>query len=139
MGHWQVWALGSALFAALTAVWAKVGVSGINSNLATFIRILVILPMAALIVTLGGQWQPVADLPRRAILFLVLSGLGTGASWLCYYHALQMGPVTRVAPFEKISVALTLVFGIVFLGEPLSWKIAAGTTLIVSGALLLAW
>ena len=139
MTSWQAWALASAGCAALTAIWAKVGVADVNSNLATLIRTAVILPMAALVVTLGGQWRPLDTLTKRSVVFLVLSGLGTGASWLCYYRALQMGPVTRVAPFEKISVALAMVLGVAFLGEPLTWKVAAGTALIVSGALLLAW
>ncbi len=139
MNRWQVWAAASAGFAALTAVLAKLGVTNIDSNLATFIRIVVILPMAALVVTLGGQWQPLSALPASGVKFLILSGLATGFSWLCYYKALQLGPVSRVAPFEKISVALAVVLGIVALGEPFTWKIATGTALIVSGALLLAW
>lgn len=139
MQSWQIWALGSAVFAALTAVLAKVGVAEINSNLATFIRILVILPMAALVVTIGGQWQPVSALSGKAVRFLVLSGLATGFSWLCYYRALQLGPVSKVAPVDKLSVALAVFIGIAALGEPLTWKVITGTGLIVAGALLLAW
>ncbi len=139
MQSWQFWALASAGFAALTAVWAKAGVADVNSNLATLIRTAIILPLAALVVTLTGQWRPLGALPTRSVVFLILSGLGTGASWLCYYRALQLGPVTRVAPFEKISVVLAIILGVVFLGEPVTLKLAAGTALIVSGALLLAW
>src|SRR5687768_4750598 len=139
MQSWQFWALASAGFAALTAIWAKVGVTEVNSNLATLIRTAVILPMAALVVTLGGSWRPLGALPTRSVVFLILSRLGTGASWLCYYRALQMGPVTRVAPFEKISVALAVILGVVFLGEPVTLKLVTGAALIVGGALLLAW
>jgi len=95
--------------------------------------------MAALVVTIGGQWQPVSTLSAKAVRFLVLSGLATGFSWLCYYRALQLGPVSKVAPVDKLSVALAVFIGIVALGEPLTWKVLTGTALIVSGALLLAW
>jgi transporter family protein len=103
---WQIWAAMSALFAALTAIFGKIGVSQINSDLATLIRTVVILVIAALIVTMTRAWQPVSSIQGRTWLFLFLSGVATGASWLCYYRALQLGPAGRVAPIDKLSVVL---------------------------------
>jgi transporter family protein len=135
---WQWFAFGSAFFAALTALLGKVGVSEINSNMATFVRTAVILVISAAIVTFRGEWQPVQQLSWKCLTFLVLSGVATGLSWLCYYRALQMAPASRVAPIDKMSVALVIVFAVLFLGEPLDWKMALGGTFVVVGALLLA-
>jgi transporter family protein len=139
MSSWQVWALISAGFAALTAVFAKVGVDNINSDYATLIRTVVILGVAALIVTATGQWQAPGAVGGRTYLFLVLSGLATGASWLCYFRALKLGDAARVAPLDKLSVVLVAVFGALFLGERLSGTNWAGVALIAAGAVLVAW
>ncbi len=114
---WLLFALGSALFAALTALFGKLGVVGINSNLATFIRTIVILIVTAGILSLRNEWAKPSGLPLHSWLFLVLSGIATGLSWLCYYRALQLGPVSKVAPIDKLSVALAIVLGVLFLGE----------------------
>ena len=135
---WQLFALGSAFFAALTAILAKVGVTEINSNLATFIRTLVILAVSVGIISVMREWEPLDRLSRKGVLMLVLSGLATGLSWLCYYRALQMAPASRVAPIDKLSVALVIVLAILFLGEPLTWKVAAGGALVVAGVIVLA-
>jgi len=135
---WFYWALGSAAFAALTAVFAKAGVAEIDSSLATFVRTLVVVPLAALVAWLSGGFAHVAPAPGRAWVFLILSGLGTGASWLCYFRALQLGEAARVAPVDKLSVVLVAIFGLLFLGEALSWKNWAGVALILAGALLVA-
>jgi len=135
---WLLFALGSAVFAALTAVFGKLGVVGINSNLATLIRTVVILVMIAGIVSLRQEWAKPAGLPLHSWLFLVLSGIATGASWLCYYRALQLGPVSKVAPIDKLSVALAIVFGLMFLGERPSLPLLIGGALIVAGAMVIA-
>lgn len=133
---WPWFALGSALFAAMTAILAKVGVAGISSNLATLIRTAVILAFAGGLVTARGEWST-AGLSPRTLLFLVLSGLATGLSWLCYFRALQLAPASRVAPVDKLSVALVVILAALFLKEPLTARVVAGTTLIVVGSLLL--
>lgn len=135
---WFFWALGSAAFAALTAVFAKAGVAQIDSNLATLLRTLVIVPLAALVAWLSGGLASVGAIPGRAWVFLALSGLGTGASWLCYFRALQLGDAARVAPVDKLSVVLVAIFGVLFLSEALSWKNWAGVGLILVGVLLVA-
>ncbi len=135
---WFYWALGSAGFAALTAVFAKAGVAEIDSSLATLLRTLVVVPLAALVAWLSGAFAAPAPIPGRAWLFLALSGLGTGASWLCYFRALQLGEAARVAPVDKLSVVLVAIFGVLFLGEALSWKNWAGVGLILVGVLLVA-
>ena len=135
---WLTFALGSALFAALTAIFGKLGVAGINSNLATFIRTVVILGVTAAILSLRGEWARPSGLPWHSWLFLVLSGIATGLSWLCYYRALQLGPVSKVAPIDKLSVALAIMLGLVFLGERPSWPLAVGGALIVAGAMVIA-
>jgi transporter family protein len=134
---WLLFALGSALFAALTALFGKLGVAGINSNLATFIRTLVILVVTAGILSLRGEWARPAGLPWHSWVFLVLSGIATGLSWLIYYRALQLGPVSKVAPIDKLSVALVIVSGWVLLGEPFTLKAAIGGALVVIGSLVL--
>jgi transporter family protein len=137
-GSWQVWALLSAFFAALTAVFAKVGVDAVSSDLATLIRTLVVVAITAAIVFATGQFQALGSIPSRTYLFLGLSGLATGASWLCYFRALKLGNVAQVAPIDKLSVVLVAVFGVVFLGEELSLSHWAGVALIAAGALLVA-
>lgn len=135
--NWILFSLGSAVFAALTAIFGKIGVAGLNSNLATLIRTIVILGVIAGIVTLRGEWQHPGQVSGRSWCFLVLSGIATGLSWLCYYRALQLGPVSRVAPLDKLSVALTIVLSIVVLGETLTWPVALGGALIVAGSLVM--
>ena len=135
---WQFWALLSAMFAALTAIFAKVGIENINSDFATLIRTCVILIVIAGIVIIGGEWQPLQSVSRRALVFLVLSGLATGASWLCYFRALKIGDAARVAPIDKLSVVLVAGFGVVALGERLSLPNWAGIVLIGTGAILVA-
>jgi transporter family protein len=133
-----LFALGSAAFAALTAILGKLGVSELNSNLATLIRTSVILLMTAGIVAVRGEWEPLSQLSRFGVLTLVLSGVATGLSWLCYYRALQMAPASRVVPLDRLSVAIVIVVAVVFLGEPLSWKLAVGGLLVVASVLVLA-
>jgi len=134
---WVIYALGSAFFAALTAVFGKVGVTGLNSNLATLIRTIVILAVIAGIVSLRNEWQKLDLISTRNWLFLVLSGIATGLSWLCYYRALQLGPVSKVAPIDKLSVALAIVLGVLFIGEKLTWAVAIGGLFIVAGSLVI--
>jgi bacterial/archaeal transporter family protein len=135
---WRIFALGSAFFAALTAVFGKVGVSEINSDLATFLRTLVILVVAALIIFARHEWQRPDTLSAKGVIFLVLSGVATGLSWLCYYRALQTGPASRVAPIDKLSVVFVVLFAVSFLGERLTWKVGLGSALITLGAVLMA-
>jgi transporter family protein len=135
--NWVMFAFGSAFFAALTAVFGKLAVTGLNSNLATFIRTIVILGVTACIISLRSEWQKPGSITPSSWLFLVLSGMATGLSWLCYYRALQIGPVTKVAPIDKLSVALAILMGTVFLGESLTWPIAIGGSLIVAGSIVI--
>jgi bacterial/archaeal transporter family protein len=134
---WVLFALGSAFFAALTALFGKLGVAGINSNMATFIRTIVILAVTAGILSMRAEWQRPGSISRYSWLFLVLSGIATGLSWLCYYRALQLGPVSKVAPIDKLSVAMAIVLGILFAGERLTWPVAIGGALIVAGSLVI--
>jgi bacterial/archaeal transporter family protein len=136
---WQVWAVLSAVFAALTAIFAKVGVEGINPDLATFIRTVIVLIGFSLILYVTGQFTSPGPIPARSWIFLVLSGLGTGASWLCYFRALKLGPATLVAPIDKLSVVLVALFGVVFLGERPSLNGWIGIALIAAGAVLIAF
>jgi bacterial/archaeal transporter family protein len=136
---WITWALLSALFAGLTAVLAKIGVEKIDSNLATAVRtteVLVFSWAIALTVVPAGA---LLAMPRRAWIFLTLSGLATGASWLCYFRALQLGEASRVAPIDKLSVVFAIALAAVFLRERLSWQQWLGGALIVAGALVIAW
>lgn len=135
---WQVFAFASAFFAALTAIFGKLGVARLNSDLATFIRTIVILIVLSAIVSLKGEWQRPAALPKRDIIFLVLSGIATGLSWLCYYRALQLGPASRVAPVDKLSVVFAIILAVIFLGEQLTWKVIVGGSLVAAGAILMA-
>jgi len=136
---WQVWAVLSALFAALTAIFAKVGIENINSDFATFIRTIVILMTLALILYATGQFQSPGSVSPRTYVFLVLSGLATGASWICYFRALKIGEAAKVAPIDKLSVVLVAIFGVIFLGERLSGPNWLGVALIAAGAILVAY
>ena len=137
-GTWLLWALLSASFAALTAIFAKIGVESTNSDFATLVRTFVIVIVLTLIVVATGQWQPPSTLSRKTVLFLVLSGLATGASWICYFRALKLGDAARVAPIDKLSVVLVAIFGVVFLGEKLSLLSTIGISLIALGAVFVA-
>lgn len=138
LSSWQLWALLSALFAALTAIFAKVGVENVNADFATFIRTIVILATLAFIVVATGQFQAPSSIEARTYLFLILSGLATGASWLCYFRALKLGNAAQVAPIDKLSVVLVAVFGVAFLGEKLTSANWLGVLLIAIGAVLVA-
>ena len=135
---WQLWAVLSAIFAALTAIFAKVGVANINSDLATFIRTCVILLTLALIVYATGQFENPKSIAPRTYLFLVLSGLATGASWLCYFRALKLGNASQVAPVDKLSVVLVAIFGALLLDEKLTMLNWLGVALIALGAVMVA-
>src|ERR1700704_4739191 len=137
LSSWQLWALLSAVFAALTAIFAKIGVENINSDLATFIRTIVVLVSFLLLLLATGQFMPPQQISGRTWTFLVLSGLGTGASWLCYFRALKLGPASLVAPIDKLSVVLVALFGVVFLGERPSFNGWLGIALIAAGAVLI--
>jgi transporter family protein len=137
--YWQLWAVLSAAFAALTAIFAKVGVENVNSDFATFIRTIVILCILGLILFGTGQWQPVSSVSSRTYVFLILSGLATGGSWICYFRALKIGDATRVAPIDKLSVVLVALFGVAFLGERLTVPGWIGVSLIGAGAALVAY
>lgn len=135
---WQFWAFLSAVFAALTAIFGKVGVAGVNSDLATLIRTIVILVVLAGIVAATGQWQAPSTISAKTWVFLGLSGLATGASWLCYYRALKLGDAARVAPIDKLSIVMVAIFAVLFLGEKLSLAAWAGVALIGVGAIVVA-
>jgi len=134
---WPVWALLSAGFAALTAIFAKVGVSEINPDMATFVRTIVVVVALGLLLAGTGQFEARTELPPRTLLFLLLSGLATGASWLCYFRALKLGDAARVAPVDKLSIVLVALFGVLFLDERLSALAWGGVALIVAGVLLI--
>ncbi|MCB1396265.1 MAG: EamA family transporter [Rhodobacter sp.] len=135
---WQVWAILAAVFAALTAIFAKVGVDNVNSDFATFFRTLVVAAVLGVILFATRQFQPLSSLSPRSVLFLVLSGLATGASWVCYFRALKIGNAAQVAPVDKLSVVLVAIFGVVFLGERLTPTGWIGVALVGSGAVLMA-
>jgi transporter family protein len=135
---WLFWALLSATFAALTAIFAKVGIKGIDSDLATLLRSAIILVILALFVFLTGKWRNPAEISARSWLFLALSALATGASWVCYFRALQLGNASQVAPIDKLSLVLVVIFAYTFLGERPSWQEWSGIALIAAGVLLLA-
>jgi len=138
LSSWQFWAVLSAAFAALTAIFAKVGVESVNADFATFVRTIVILLVLAAILSATGEWQSPSSISGRTYLFLALSGLATGASWICYFRALKIGDAARVAPIDKLSVVLVAVFGAVFLSEKLSPANWLGIALIAGGAILVA-
>ncbi len=135
---WQFWALVAAVFAALTAIFAKIGISEIDSDLATFIRTCVIIVVLGVILTVTGKWRQPQSIPFKTWFFLGLSGLATGASWLAYFRALKIGDASRVAPIDKLSIVLVAIFGVVFLGEHLSAMNWFGVAMIASGAIILA-
>lgn len=134
---WFVFAILSAVFAALTSVLAKVGIEGVNSNLATALRTCVVLAMAWLMVFITHAQSGIGSIGRKSWVFLILSGLATGASWLCYYKAIQMGSVSKVAPIDKLSVVITLILAVIFLHEDFTVKSAIGAALITAGAVLM--
>ena len=136
---WQAWAILSAAFAALTAIFAKIGVESVNSDFATFVRTCVIVVVLGGILWATGNWQPPASVTGRTWVFLFLSGLATGASWLCYFRALKLGDASRVAPIDKLSVVLVAVFAVLFLGEKLTLPNWLGICLIALGAVLVAY
>jgi transporter family protein len=137
--NWLVWALLSALFAGLTAVLAKTGMEGVNSHVATAVRTVVVLIFTWIIALGVAPVSAVAELTRRNWTFLILSGLATGLSWLCYFRALQLGDASRVAPVDKLSVVFTILLAILFLKERLTWNQGLGAALILAGVLLTAW
>jgi transporter family protein len=134
---WRYFALLSALFAALTAILAKIGLKGVNSNLATAVRTVVIIILAWGIVAFSGELKEVRNLTKQNLLFLVLSGLATGLSWIFYFKALATGPVSKVAPIDKLSLALTICLSVIVLKEPLDGKVIVGGLLIIAGTLVL--
>lgn len=136
---WQLWAMLSAAFAALTAIFAKVGVENVGSDFATFIRTIVILLVVAVLLMATGQWQSPSSVSGRTYFFLALSGMATGASWLCYFRALKLGDAARVAPIDKLSVVLVAIFGVLLLGEKLSGANWLGVAMIGAGAILVAY
>jgi transporter family protein len=135
---WPLWAALSAVFAAFTAIFGKLGVEKINADFATFLRTLIVVAVLAAIVTGTGSWQSLGGISRRTWLFLGLSALATGASWLCYYRALQMGPAAGVAPIDKASVVLVALFAVAFLGERLSAAGWLGVAMVGAGSVLVA-
>lgn len=134
---WFLYALGSAVFAALTSILAKIGIEGVNSTLATALRTVVVLGMSWVMVFVSGAQSGLPDIGRRSWLFLVLSGLATGASWLCYYKALQIGEASKVVPVDKLSVVFTLILAFVVLHEQFTVKSAIGSALITAGTLVM--
>jgi len=136
---WLFWALLAAAFAALTAIFGKLGVEQVNADFATLLRTLVVVVVLAAIVTATGQAQSLASISGRSYLFLLLSGVATGLSWLCYYRALKLGPASLVAPVDKLSVVLVAIFGVALLGERLDLRQSCGIAAIGGGVLLLAW
>lgn len=135
---WLVWALLSAVFAALTAILAKIGIQGVDSDFATLIRTAVVLVCLAVFVVYAGKWSDPSRLSSKTWLFLSLSGLATGASWLCYFRALQAGEASKVAPVDKLSLVLVAVFAVIFLGERPSLRDWTGIAMVAAGVLLLA-
>jgi transporter family protein len=137
--NWFVWALSSAAFAALTAIFAKIGLEGVDSDLATLVRTAVIMAVLAAFVSLTGKWSNPFELSSKTWLFLVLSGLATGASWVCYFRALKVGDASKVAPVDKFSLLLVAVFAFLFLGERPSLREWAGILMVGAGVLVLAF
>jgi transporter family protein len=138
LATWLLWALLSAVFAALTAIFAKVGLEGIDSDYATLLRTVVIVLTLGALIYATGKWQSPWELPSKSVAFLVLSALATGASWLCYFRALKLGPASQVAPVDKLSVVLVALFAVAFLGERPVGREWAGIALIGTGVLLLS-
>jgi bacterial/archaeal transporter family protein len=136
--NWLVWALLSAVFAAATAILAKIGLEGIDSDYATLVRTTVILIVLGVLVYATGKWQNPGSVPGRALLFLTLSGLATGASWVCYFRALKVGEASKVAPVDKLSVVLVALFAVIFLGERPAFRDWVGIACVGAGVLLLS-
>lgn len=136
--EWKVYAFLSAAFAALTAIFVKLSVADVNADLATLYRTVVIFFVCLLLVAARGAWQPLSEVSPRALLFLVLSGIATGLSWICYFRALKVGPASRVAPIDKLSVVFVVLIATTLLGERLTWKSGIGALLICGGAILTA-
>lgn len=134
---WLIYAILSAIFAALTSILAKIGIDGVNSNLATAIRTIVVLVMAWIMVFITNAQDGIFHISRKSWIFIVLSGLATGASWLCYYKALQIGEASKVVPIDKLSVVLTLILAFIILKEQFTWKSAVGSVLIAVGTLFM--
>ena len=134
---WIIFALLSAVFAALTSILAKIGIDGVNSNLATAIRTIVVVVMAWGMVFLTNTQNGISDISRKSWIFLILSGLATGASWLCYYKALQMGDASKVVPIDKLSVVITLVLAVIFLHEEFTAKSLIGCVMIAAGTIIM--
>ena len=134
---WWIYALLSAFFAALTAIFAKVGLANVNSNLATAIRTIVVVVLIWLIVFFRNEYKGIGELSQRNWIFLGISGLATGLSWIFYFKALQKGEVSKVAGVDKLSLALTIILALLFLGETLTWKTSVGAVLIIAGTLFL--
>lgn len=139
VSSWFFWALASAVFAALTAIFAKVGIEGVDSDLATWVRTVVILIVLSGFVYFAGKWSNPAALPSKTWMFLILSGLATGASWVCYFRALKIGNASQVAPVDKLSLVLVAVFAFAFLGERPSLREWLGILMVAAGVLVLAW
>lgn len=134
---WAIFAILSAIFAALTSILAKVGIEGVNSNLATAVRTIVVVLMAWFMVFVTGNQNGIVDISKKSWIFLILSGLATGASWLCYYKALQLGEVSKVVPIDKLSIVMTIILAFIFLGEQITLKTLIGCCLIIVGTFVM--
>ena len=134
---WSIFAILSAIFAALTSILAKVGIEGVNSNLATAVRTIVVVLMAWFMVFATGNQNGIVDISKKNWIFLILSGLATGASWLCYYKALQLGEVSKVVPIDKLSIVITTILAFIFLGEQITLKTLIGCCLIIVGTFVM--
>ena len=134
---WAIFAILSAIFAALTSILAKVGIEGVNSNLATAVRTIVVVLIAWFMVFVTGNQNGIVDISKKSWIFLILSGLATGASWLCYYKALQLGEVSKVVPIDKLSIVITIILAFIFLGEQITLKTLIGCCLIVAGTFVM--
>lgn len=134
---WAIFAILSAIFAALTSILAKVGIEGVNSNLATAIRTIVVVLMGWFMVFITGNQNGIVDISKKSWIFLILSGLATGASWLCYYKALQLGEASKVVPIDKLSIVITIILAFIFLGEQITLKTLIGCCLIVAGTFVM--
>ncbi|WP_339008454.1 EamA family transporter [Fusobacterium animalis] len=134
---WFIFAILSAIFAALTSILAKIGIEGVNSNLATAVRTIVVVLMAWFMVFITGNQNGIVDISKKSWIFLILSGLATGASWLCYYKALQLGEASKVVPIDKLSIVITIVLAFIFLGEQITLKTLIGCCLIIIGTFVM--
>ena len=134
---WFVFAILSAIFAALTSILAKIGIEGVNSNLATAVRTIIVVLMAWFMVFITGNQNGIVDISKKSWIFLILSGLATGASWLCYYKALQLGETSKVVPIDKLSIVITIILAFIFLGEQITLKTLIGCCLIVTGTFIM--